>query len=315
MQFRSLILPISLLALQASGVSATGGVATGDVVPGGAVTGDAATGDAVNSGWCEAKIMKIKTFTKLPKMSSTEQRIISSEYPLAPLESFDSSLEWTDEATGSPQPNQRRALDEQAEQYYDAFEYCDQPMTYSPVASQDLILRGYTEHTPVTNTLIIICHDHCKVTNGAGFGSGQPCAENFCPNSAFVADSVVCFGHAMDWAMYDAKQRYRASREAVALERARDEREAAAAALFVLNTGVAYKPMPDPELYMKWYNEELDKWYAIKATERLLAAAKAILPGEPADPLRQSIRVTAQTFLDNFTAPKPPVDYDSEPEL
>ncbi|KAI6353592.1 hypothetical protein MCOR25_008931 [Pyricularia grisea] len=240
-------------------------------------------------------------------MSSPEQKIISSEYPLAPLECFDSPLQWTDEPTTS------RAFDEQAEQYYDAYEFWDQPMINGHFPSQDLILRPYNEHGDLANNIIIICHDHCKVTNRAGFGPGQPCAERSCPNVVFVTDSVLCFDHAMTFAMYDATQRYRASREAVALERARDERQAAAAALFVLNAGADDRAMPDPENYMKWYNEELSKWYCIKATERLLQAAQ-LLPGQPEDPLRQSIQVTAQTFLENFTAPMEPLETDSEEE-
>ncbi|KAI6332510.1 hypothetical protein MCOR03_005901 [Pyricularia oryzae] len=247
-------------------------------------------------------------------MSSTQQRIISSEYPLAPLEGPNASLDWTDQATEGPEPNTSKAIDEQGKQYYDAFEYCDEPMTHSSVAPQDFILRPYTQQEPIVKTIIIICQDHCKVRNGAGFGCGRPCAERFCPNAAFATNSGVCFDHAMAFAMYDARQRYSASREAVALERARDEREAAAAALSALNTGLVDRPMPDPEKYMKWYNEELDKYYCIKATERLLQAARATMPGQPEDPLRLSIQVTAQTFLETFTAPRQPVGSGSESE-
>lgn len=271
-------------------------------------------------------------------MSSTGQRIISSEYPLAPLEGPNASLDWTDQATEGPEPNTIKSIDEQGEQYvscnhhlqphaidnpfadplphhqYDAFEYCDEPMTHGSVAPQDFILRPYTQQEPTVKTIIIICQDHCKVRNGAGFGCGRPCAERFCPNAAFATNSGVCFDHAMAFAMYDARQRYSASREAVALERARDEREAAAAALSALNTGLVDRPMPDPEKYMKWYNEELDKYYCIKATERLLQAARATMPGQPEDPLRLSIQVTAQTFLETFTAPRQPVGSGSESE-
>ncbi|ELQ33542.1 hypothetical protein OOU_Y34scaffold00926g2 [Pyricularia oryzae Y34] len=271
-------------------------------------------------------------------MSSTGQRIISSEYPLAPLEGPNASLDWTDQATEGPEPNTIKSIDEQGEQYvscnhhlqphaienpfadppphdqYDAFEYCDEPMTHGSVAPQDFILRPYTQQEPTVKTIIIICQDHCKVRNGAGFGCGRPCAERFCPNAAFATNSGVCFDHAMAFAMYDARQRYSASREAVALERARDEREAAAAALSALNTGLVDRPMPDPEKYMKWYNEELDKYYCIKATERLLQAARATMPGQPEDPLRLSIQVTAQTFLETFTAPRQPVESGSESE-
>ncbi|TLS30502.1 hypothetical protein PpBr36_02486 [Pyricularia pennisetigena] len=265
-------------------------------------------------------------------MSYTEHRIISSEYPLAPLECSEPCLEWTDQMTRVLEPITTKAFNEHGEQYpystnspsadprpndhqFDVFEYWDKPKLNGHAASQDLVLRPWAEHGAVANTILIICRDHCRVNNAAGFGCGRPCAEQSCPNVVFVADGNLCFAHASSLAMFDAKQRHRASREAVALERARDDREAAAAALFVLNAGAVDRPMPDPENYMTWYDQELDKWYCIKATERLLQAAQLILPGQPHhDPLRRSVQETAQTFLEKFTAPREPMELDSDSE-